>query len=148
MKISNPFPSISVFLPEDVLENHDDKVSSYWRKYDSCLLQITGVLTEQPEIQASATQRLSERILIQGTWRPFDLPRKPEGCEAAAATMVNDQGSCWVHAYFVWPSLEIHATVSRQGPLEGCEWAWDTLASIRRGEPNASHFRDVLKYLD
>jgi hypothetical protein len=87
----------------------------------------------------SATRWLSERTMAQGTWRPFDLPQKPEGCETAAATMVN-QGARWVQVYFVWPSLVIHAAMSRQGQLEGCEWALDSLASIRPVDPNATFF--------
>jgi hypothetical protein len=127
MKTSNPSPLISLLLPEDVLESHDDGVSSYWKRNDTCLLQISC----ESGAQLSASQRLSERTMPQGIWRPFDLPRKPEGCEAAAATLVNDQGNWWVHAYFVWKSLAIHATISRQGPLEGCVWALDSLATIR-----------------
>jgi len=127
MKTSNPSPLISLLLPEDVSESYDDGVSSYWKRNDTCLLQISC----ESGAQLSASQRLSERTMPQGIWRPFDLPRKPEGCDAAAATLVNDQGNWWVHAYFVWKSLAIHATISRQGPLEGCVWALDSLATIR-----------------
>jgi hypothetical protein len=139
MKTLNPSPSISISLPEDVLESHDDGISSYWKKEDTCLLQISTFACESGA-QVSAAQRLSERTIAQDTWRPFDLPQKPEGCETAAAAMINDQGAWWVHVYFVWPSLAIHAAMSRQGQLEGCEWALDSLASIRPVETNAAFF--------
>jgi hypothetical protein len=102
MKAANPFPSVSLLLPEDVLENHDDRVSSYWRKGDTCLLQLSS-FTRQSGAQVSATQRLSDRTKAEARWKPFDLPRKLEGCEAAAATMVDEQGTSWVHVYLVWP---------------------------------------------
>jgi hypothetical protein len=139
MKTSNPSPSISIFLAEEVSECHDHGISSYWKKDDTCLMQISSFVRES-RAQVSATQRLSEQIMLQESWRPFDLPRKPKGCETAAATMVTDEGLWLVHAYFVWPSLAIHATVSRQGPLEGCEWAFDSLASIRTRDPNSAFF--------
>jgi hypothetical protein len=44
MKAANPFPSVSLLLPDDVLENHDDRVSSYWRNGDTCLLICHYVL--------------------------------------------------------------------------------------------------------
>ena len=128
MKIARSFPAVSILLPEDVLENHDDKVFSYWRKGDTCLLQLTSF--EQSGAHPSATQYLSERTMIHGTWKPFELPGKPEGCEFAAATMVDDQGTSYVQVYLVWPSFAVHATVSRQGQLEFCQWVWDSLASI------------------
>jgi hypothetical protein len=130
MKAANPFPSVSLLLPEDVLENHDDRVSSYWRKGDTCLLQLS-TFTRQSGAQVSATQRLSDRTKAEARWKPFDLPRKLEGCEAAAATMVDEQGTSWVHVYLVWPWVAVHVTVSRKGQLEECHWVWDSLASIR-----------------
>jgi hypothetical protein len=134
MKTSNPSASIFISLPEDVLETHDDGISSYWKKDDTCLLQISSLVYESGA-RVSATQRLSERTIPGDSWRTFDLPRKPEGCETAAASMVNDQGNWWVHAYFVWPSLAIHATISRQAPLESCEWVLNSLASIKPLDP-------------
>jgi len=59
LKAANPFPSVSLLLPEDVLENHDDRVSSYWRKGDTCLLQLSS-FTRQSGAQVSAAQRLSD----------------------------------------------------------------------------------------
>src|SRR6266567_3761585 len=129
LKAANPFPSVSLLLPEDVLENHDDRVSSYWRKGDTCLLQLSS-FTRQSGAQVSAAQRLSDRTKTEANWKPFDLPRKLEGCEAAAATMVDEQGISWVHVYLVWPWVAVHVTVSRKGQLDECHWAWDSLASI------------------
>ena len=68
MKAANPFPSVSLLLPEDVLENHDDRVSSYWRKGDTCLLQLSS-FTRQSGAQVSATQRLSDRTKAEARWK-------------------------------------------------------------------------------
>ena len=61
----------------------------------------------------------------------FSLPRKLEGCEVAAASMVDESGTTWVHVYLVWPSVAVHVTVSRQGQIEECNWAWDSLITIK-----------------
>jgi hypothetical protein len=130
MKKINPFPSVSIELPEDIVEDSDATVASYWRKGDSCLLQISSFLREQGP-QVSAIERLSQRMAAGGEWRPYNLPREIAGCETAAASRTDDQGTSWIHIYLVWEWLAVHATVSRQGdPLE-CDWAWNALASIR-----------------
>jgi hypothetical protein len=130
MKAANPFPSVCLLLPEDALEDHDDRVFSCWRQGDTCLLQLSS-FARQSGAQISAAQRLSDRTKTGGNWKPFDLPRKLEGCEAAAATMVDEHGTSWVHVYMVWPWVALHVTVSRKGELQDCHWAWDSLASIR-----------------
>jgi hypothetical protein len=131
MKAIKPFPSFSMLLPDNVVEDHEDStVASYWRKGDTCLLQVSSFKRDSGP-QVSAAQRISERVEIGGTWEPFRLPQEIRGCEAAAASTVDDQGTTWVHAYFVWPWLTVHATVSRKGNLSACEWAWEALSSIQ-----------------
>jgi hypothetical protein len=132
MKAINPFPSFSILLPDEVAEDQQGStVASYWITGDSCLLQVSCFRRDSGQ-QVSASQRLSERIEMGGTWKPFTLPREVQGCEAAAASMVDGQGTTWVHAYLVWPWLTVHATVSRQGDLSSpCEWAWEAISSIR-----------------
>jgi hypothetical protein len=116
-------------LPDDVAENHEDTIASYWRKGDTCLLQVSSFRRDSGP-QISAAQRLSERVEMGGIWKPFNLPRKIHGCEAVAASTVDDRGTAWVHVYLVWPWLSVHVTVSRQGDLSGCEWAWEAISGI------------------
>jgi hypothetical protein len=130
MKKANPFPSVSIDLPEDVIEDKDPTVASYWRKGDTCLLQISTFLRESGP-QVSAEQRLSERIGAGGAWKEFNLPQAIEGCETAAASTTDGKGSSWVHIYLVWGWLAVHATVSQGGEHSKCDWAWDALLSIR-----------------
>jgi hypothetical protein len=129
MKAANPFPSFSILLPDDVAEDRDDTVASYWRKGDTCLLQLSSFRRDSGT-QVSAAQRLAERVALGGTWTPFSLGREVQGCETAAASMVDDRGTKWVHVYLVWPWLTVHVTLSRQGDLSACEWAWEALTSI------------------
>jgi hypothetical protein len=126
---ANPFPSFSISLPDGVTEDHEDTVASYWKKGDSCLLQVSSFRRDSGP-QVSAAQRLSDRTKMGGTWQSFNLPREIRGCEAVAASTVDENGTVWVHAYLVWPWLTIHVTVSRQGDASDCEWAWKAVSSI------------------
>lgn len=128
MRVASPFPTFSILLPEDLLENHVDQVFSYWKKDDSCLLQLRSV--GRLTIQKSAKQCLLQQILFSDSWKPFELPRKPHGCESEAAT-TNVDGTSYLHAYLVWPAFTVHATVSRQGQLDSCQWVWDLLGTVQ-----------------
>ncbi len=130
MKVGNPFPTVSIRLPEDVLDNRDDNVFSYWKEGDTCLLQLSR---SQPVAQTSAKQYLSGRTMIHSAWEVFELPRKPEGSESAAARMVDIQGNPCIQVYLVWPAFGIHAIVSRQRRLEVCQWVWDFKHQFRYG---------------
>lgn len=124
----SPFPTFSVPLPKDLLENHVDQVFSYWKKNDSCLLQLSNL--GSLGIHKSAKQCLLQQILFNNEWKPFELPRKPDGCKSEAATMTV-AGVFYLQVYLAWPAFTVHATVSRQGQLDSCEWVWDLLASVQ-----------------
>jgi hypothetical protein len=131
MKRVNPFPSLSLLLPDDVVEAIDSTVASYWTRGDTCLLQIRSFLREQGP-QVSAVQRLSERTRAGGGWETVNLPHRIEGCDMAAASNKDDKGTSWVHVYLVWDWLAVHATVSHHGDSSSnCDWAWNALISIR-----------------
>jgi hypothetical protein len=131
MKSIKPFPSFSMLLPDEIAENHEDAhVASYWITGDTCLLQVSCFRRDSGP-QVSAAERVSERIKMGGNWKPFDLPCTVEDCDAAAARTVDESGTTWVHAYLVWPWMSIHVTVSRQGNLSTCDWAWEAFATIR-----------------
>jgi hypothetical protein len=130
MKEENPFQSISILLPDDIVGDNDATVASYWKKGDTCLLQLSSFLREQGP-QVSAADRLAQRMRAGGEWEAFDLPRQIEGCESAAASTTDSQGTSWVHIYLVWRWLALHVTVSGQGIHQTCDWAWNALFSIR-----------------
>jgi hypothetical protein len=130
MKRTNPFPSLSLLLPDDIGEDNDSKVASYWKHDDTCLLQISSVL-RVGGLQVSAAQRLSDRMRAGGEWRTVSLPSTIEGCDVAAASTKDAEGTSWVHVYLVWDWLAVYATVSRKGDPSTCDWAWNTLFSIK-----------------
>jgi hypothetical protein len=130
MKRANPFPSLSLLLPDDVAEDTDSTVASYWKHGDTCLLQISSFLRERGP-QVLATQRLSERMQAGGDWQTVSLARTIDGCDIAAASTKDGQDTSWVHVYLVWDWLAVHATVSHKSQLSTCDWAWNSLFSIR-----------------
>ena len=120
-----------MLLPDDVEEDHDSaNVASFWMPGDACLLQVSCFRRDSGQ-QISASERMLERMNKGGSWKIFELPHRVEGCEAAAARTVDDSGTAWVHIYLVWPWMSIHVTVSRQGELSSCAWAWEAVATIR-----------------
>jgi hypothetical protein len=130
VKSANPFPSLSLLLPDDIVEDTDPKIASYWKHGDTCLLQISTFLRERGP-QVSATQRLSELMRAGADWQTVSLPRTIEGCDIAAASTRDGHGTSWVHVYLVWDWLAVHATVSHKGQVFTCDWAWSALFSIR-----------------
>jgi len=130
MKRTNPFPSLSLLLPDDIVEDSDTKVASYWKRDDTCLLQISSHLrVEGPQV--SAIQRLSERMRAGGEWKTVSLGSTIEGCDIAAASTKDTEGASWVHVYLVWDWLAVYATVSHKDNALMCDWAWSALFSIR-----------------
>ena len=61
----------------------------------------------------------------------MDLSFKIEGCDVAAASTTDEEGTSWVHVYLVWEWVAVHATLSRKGEVSQCDWAWKALHSIR-----------------
>jgi|ERR1035438_9084331 hypothetical protein len=130
MKTTNPFPSVLVSIPEDAIQDFDDQVVSYWKDGDTSLLQMSAFVRQSGE-QVSAQERLAARMEGNQKWALFNVSRSPKGCEVAAAVMVDTDGVSWIHVYLVWPWLAVHVSISRGGSVDECDWAWDSVASIR-----------------
>jgi hypothetical protein len=125
-----PFPSLLVLLPDDITEDTDLNVASYWKKGDPCILQISSFRREYGP-QVSAMQRLSERTLAGGDWQTVEVEHAAKGCDVAAASTRDGEGACWVHVYLVWDWLAVHATISHKGNSSVCDWAWAAVLSIQ-----------------
>src|SRR5690606_16702558 len=84
----------------------------------------------------AAEERLRERMRrSSGTWWPHDIPLRNEvDYERAAASVIEEDGVMWVHAYFTWQDFAIYATLSRKpGEVRSeTNWAFNSLKSIRR----------------
>src|ERR1700724_1228408 len=125
MKVTHPFPWFSI-LPDDIAEDREDTVASYWSNGDACLLRVSG-----------SGETLGRRFLPHvgypsgakwaGLAGRLIFSREIHGCEAAAASRVADHGTTWIPAYLVWLWLSVHVTLSRQGDLSSCEWAWEAI---------------------
>lgn len=52
-------------------------------------------------------------------------------CDIAAAPTTDAQNTSWVHVYLVWDWLAVRVTISHKGQPLTCDWASDSLFSIR-----------------
>ena len=135
-----PTESYELTLPDDVLQELDEGVSSFWRAHSGTALQLSSRLRSSGT-QVNAQQRLNDRMeMNQGlsTWVTLDGFRADWCPDVAAATCTKSNGWVWTHAYLVWPDLAVYATVSRP-PNEDTktdEWAIQAVKSIRRTSDN------------
>jgi hypothetical protein len=78
MKRAKPFPSLSLMLPDDIAEDADSGIASYWKQdNNNCLLQI---LFREWGPQVSALHHLPERTSAGGEWQAVSLAGTIEGC--------------------------------------------------------------------
>jgi hypothetical protein len=134
MKRVQPFPSFDIVLPDAVVHQADERVTSYWVDGQRVLLQLSSyVKPEGSPIRAE--QRLQERIAkSSGQWKMWACsPLLTCAAEQAIAETVDSEGVLWIHAYFVWPHLTVYATVS--GPEDEVRntrnWAITALDSMK-----------------
>ena len=113
MKRAKPFPSLSLMLPDDIAEDADSGIASYWKQdNNNCLLQI---LFREWGPQVSALHHLPERTSAGGEWQAVSLAGTIEGCDIAAAPTTDAQNTSWVHVYLVWDWLAVRVTISHKG---------------------------------
>jgi hypothetical protein len=130
--------SYQITLPDDVFQQQDERVSSFWRPGSHSALQLSSYVREAGP-QVSAEQRLNERI-AKGDSKAAPLKGfQTDWCpESAAATVIDGRGWTWTHVYLVWPDLAVYATVSRP-PYEDSSadsWAIQAVKGIRRTSTN------------
>lgn len=136
-----PTETYQISLPDDVLQQLDARVTSYWRPRSHTALQLSSNVRDSG-IQISAQQRLKELKdrMAEGdsTWTQVDGFPADWCPDAAAAMVTKPDGWVWTHAYLVWPDLAVHATVSKP-PYEDSNsdgWAMQAVKSIRRTSVN------------
>jgi hypothetical protein len=136
--VVSPTGSYELLLPDDVLQQHEDGVTSFWRNGNACALQVSSYIRESGS-QVSARERLTERIQESGArWRYPELKlRLEKEAELAAGEMTDDEGFRWLHVYIAWPDFAIYATVSwpEKEPSQNCQWAVNALLDLRRIRP-------------
>ncbi len=111
MKDLQPTESYQISLPDDVVQEFDEDVSSFWRPHSGTALQLSSrVRTSGPQVNAD--------------WCP----------NIAAATYTKSNGWVWTHAYLVWQDLVVYATIMRppdEDPNSDA-WALEAVKSIRK----------------
>ena len=134
MKAVKPSSSYQVALPDDVCEQSDQRVSSFWLDGKPLLLQLSSYVRDKGR-QVGARVRLKERIAKHAQrWSTWEARIYPDAAvDQATAEFTDENGVLWVHVYLVWPHLTIYATIS--GPEELVRnqdnWAIRGLQSVK-----------------
>lgn len=134
LRVVKPSASYELMLPDDICEQSEGNVSSFWVQGGPLLLQLSSYLRAEGE-QVPAETRLSERMVKHSekwsTWKT-NIYADPV-VDQATAHFTDENGTVWIHAYLVWPHLTVYATIS--GPEELTRnqnnWAVQGLRSIR-----------------
>jgi hypothetical protein len=132
-KTIRPSSSYQVFLPEEISEKNDDRVSSYWLAGEPVLLQMSSYIRDSGG-QVGATERLQGRIAkSSATWSIWTRSLNEDASvDQAIGEMTDDGGLTWLHIYLVWPHLTVYATIS--GPEDRVKdtkgWAYDAVKRL------------------
>src|SRR5215469_2232377 len=113
MKKLRPSPSYEILLPESVVHETDERVSSFWMNGEPVVLQLSSYRMQHGRPMA-APLRLQERIAkSSGQWKVWESSLLSiDGTEQAIGETVDANGLTWIHVYIVWPHLTIYATIS------------------------------------
>jgi hypothetical protein len=134
VKTVNPSSSYQLVLPEDVCEQSDERVSSFWLSGKPLLLQLSSYIREKGR-QVGAPARLRERMTKHAQrWSIWEARIHPDPrVDQATAEFTDENDVVWVHSYLVWPHLAIYATISGPGDLvtDQNNWAIQGLKSVR-----------------
>lgn len=134
LKTVTPTGSYKIDIPDDVVENIEERVISYWKPNENVLLQLSSYLRIEGE-QVNAKQRLNDRLRKESLKNVTYENIGPKGCpDVAAASGIDEEGIRWFYCYAVWPDLTVFITIS--GPVEELRkfgnWAFNALNSLRR----------------
>ena len=133
MQYRSPTGSYELALPADVVEDVDERCTSYWRNDADVVLQLSSYRRHEGP-QVTAKDRLDARLSREN--RPgvsaaaLSVPECPD---VAAAAFQDSEGILWHYCYCVWPHLTVFVTIagSVEGIGEGARWALDALRSLR-----------------
>jgi hypothetical protein len=141
MRVANPSESYTISLPDDVTEDYDGRVASFWKDGQSLLLQMSSYLRYEGT-QVCAADRLDsllKQVALQDVSRNVSISIDSPDVEAAVG--FDADGVKWIYIFAVWLDLAILISISG-APLDfvaNNNWAFNAIRSIRR----ISHF-DVL----
>jgi hypothetical protein len=134
LKTIRPSSSYQLELPEQVCQESDGKLSSFWLDGSTLLLQLSSYVRTEGE-QVGALDRLTHRIGKHGQrWSILEGKIHPDATvDQATAEFVDEDSLLWIHSYIVWAHLTVYATIS--GPKELVRnpgnWAIQGLKTLR-----------------
>jgi hypothetical protein len=133
MKSVRPTSSYQIEVPDDVKDETERGVTSFWQNGHSLALQLSSFLRNEGE-PLSAKVRLDERIAGNTALRWTHVPGKvgSETVPDEAAAFYREGETVWLFTYFVWPHLTVLATISghEQDVLDETNWARRALQSL------------------
>jgi len=137
MKVFQPTTSYEIALPDDIVEDHDGKVASYWRPGSSVLLQLSSTSRFEGE-QVPAAARLQDLFKRNPVaWLPVEMKLQNFSGAFAAAQTRDEKGVTWIHAYLTTESIAIYAIVSApaQELKRAADWALEAVRTLRLRPP-------------
>jgi hypothetical protein len=134
MRRITPTGSFFITVPEDVIEEYDGRVASFWKKNREILLQVSSYARhEGPQI--GAEERLMSLLKRQPLSQVSRSVALAVDCpDFAVARGVDQGGVAWVYAYAVWPGLAVMITISgnEREALNDGNWAFGAVRSLGR----------------
>jgi hypothetical protein len=124
--------SYQIELPEDVKEEQERLVTSFWRDGESLSLQLSSYIRNDGA-QVLAKVRLGERMAnAAAVWTAMLSRLGSEAVPDEAAAFYKEDGILWLFAYFVWPHLTVLATISglERDVFDETSWATQALRSL------------------
>ena len=129
MKTIRPSSSYELQVPDDAVEEVDERVISVWRADEQLLLQLSSFVRESGE-QISAEKRLADRMVKEKQeWEIVSIVSRPSGnVDVAGGQTKGPNGTIWYHIYLTWPHFTIYSTISGPGNELSSEERWPFLA--------------------
>jgi hypothetical protein len=134
VKVTRPSDSYQLDVPQNICEQVDERVSSFWLDGNPVLLQLSSYIRAHGK-QLTAKDRLNDHIAKNDyKWNRWKTKIHPDQyIDQATAEFVDEGSLLWIHTYLVWPHLTIYSIIS--GPeelirnLQG--WPFEALKSLR-----------------
>jgi hypothetical protein len=130
----SPTSSYFVTVPDNIAEECDGRVASFWKKDKSLLLQLSSYWRSEGT-QVGAEERMTSLLKRQPLSRVLRSVALTVDCpDYAVAGGVDQRGVVWVYAYAVWDDLAVMITVSGNESelVDDTNWAFQTVRSLGR----------------